>query len=121
MLARDLPGWELADSINTQRPAITRSWQLSGTPSTKPPCRIGGALSVSLFPSPGIVEAAALTGRIATIALDDAHFPDIHIWDGGVLQVELTTPALGATTFLLPHNPAELIRAGWLMMGVQEG
>ena len=79
------------------------------------------AESVSLFPSPGIVEAAALTGRIATIALDDAHFPDIHIWDGGVLQVELTTPALGATTFLLPHNPAELIRAGWLMMGVQEG
>ena len=27
--------------------------------------------------------------KIADLALMDAHFPDLHVWDGSVLQVEL--------------------------------
>jgi hypothetical protein len=48
------------------------------------------AESGNMAHTPRVQLARALTGCSA-----DAHFPDIHILDGCVLQVELTTPALG--------------------------
>ena len=37
--------------------------------------------------------------KIADLALMDAHFPDLHVWDGSVLQVELTTPQLKGLSY----------------------
>lgn len=55
---------------------IARSWQLAG-----------------------ILEATTYMAKIADLALMDAHFPDLHIWDGSILQVELTTPELKGLSY----------------------
>ena len=68
--------WELVECLNTQYMGIARSWQLGG-----------------------ILEATTYMTKIADLALMDAHFPDLHVWDGSVLQVELTTPELKGLSY----------------------
>lgn len=111
----DLPQWELVQCINTQYLGITRSWQLDGIleavrsqfPCTTETIELVGTLpkrqanlraGVRLRRCRLCTQAGYMT-KIADLALMDAHFPDLHVWDGSVLQVELTTPQLKGLSY----------------------